>query len=147
MNAPDIERLRQEREIIALTVRYAWAIDHRRFEELADVFAPDATADYGRLGFHQGPRAIGAAVAGALARFDRTQHIVANHQVTIEGDQAQGRCYFQAQHVITAPGGDRNHTVAGDYLDRFRLTADGWRIAARELRVTWTDDRAAATEE
>lgn len=139
MGTSEIERLLQEREIVNLTVRYAWAIDHRHFGELAEIFAPDGTADYGRLGTFLGPDAIAAAVAGALVRFDRTQHLVSNHQVVLDGDLARGRCYFQAQHVTRGNAGDRNYIIAGDYLDQFRRTEQGWRIAARVLRVTWTE--------
>lgn len=139
MDTGDSDRASQEREIIDLTVRYAWAIDDRCFAELGEVFAPDATADYGRMGVFHGLEAITEAVAGALARFDRTQHIVSNHQVTIDGERARGRCYFQAQHVAIDSGAERNHMVAGSYLDEFRRTGAGWRIASRTLRVTWRE--------
>ncbi len=134
----NVDALLDEKALVDLTVRYTWAIDHRRFEDLAAVFAEDGTADYGRLGVFQGPVAIGEAAAGALSRFDRTQHMVANHQVDLRGDEADGRCYFQAQHVRKDASGDHNYTVAGTYADKFRRTEDGWRIAHRTLRVTWT---------
>jgi quinol monooxygenase YgiN/3-phenylpropionate/cinnamic acid dioxygenase small subunit len=135
-----IEALAHEREIIALTVRYAWALDNRRFEDLALVFSEDGVADYGsNVGTHRGPGAIGEACARSLSRFDRTQHIVSNHQVTIDGQTAHGRCYFQAQHVVKEADGDHNYTIAGNYLDQYRHTEDGWRIAHRTLRTTWRD--------
>lgn len=139
MDTADRDRALHEREIIDLTVRYAWAIDDRCFADLGAVFAPDATADYGRMGVFHGLDAITEAVSGALARFARTQHIVLNHQVTIDGDRARGRCYFQAQHVAIEAGAERNHMVAGSYLDEFGRTGDGWRIASRTLRVTWRE--------
>ncbi|HET9078477.1 MAG TPA: nuclear transport factor 2 family protein [Acidimicrobiales bacterium] len=147
MTVTDTETWLQEKEIVDLTIRYTWALDHRRFDDLAQVFADDGVADYGRLGVLTGPAAIGQACAGALARFDRTQHIVSNHQVTIDGDTAQGRCYVQAQHVWRDRAGDRNYTVAGSYLDRYRRTGAGWRIAHRTLRVTWTDGQAGPPDQ
>ena len=145
MSISDVERLLEEREIIDLTIRYTWAIDHGHFEDLGTIFAPDGTADYGRLGIFQGPEAIGRAISGALAGFDRTQHLVTNHQVTVDGDQARGRCYFQAQHVTRGAAGDDNYIIAGQYLDQFRRTEQGWRIASRVLRVTWRDGNAPGT--
>ncbi len=149
MTTPDMNRIADDREISDVVIRYTWALDHRRFDDLADVFCEDATADYGRLGVFKGPTAIGQAAAGSLGRFDRTQHIVSNHQITFDGDGAgagagasdgaRGRCYFQAQHVWVDSSGAHNYTVAGSYLDRYRRTASGWRIAERVLRVTWTD--------
>ena len=147
MTNPDMIRsadeIADEKEISDVVIRYTWALDHRRFDDLAEVFCEDATADYGRLGVFKGPAAIGQAAAGSLRRFDRTQHIVSNHQITFDGDGdgggARGRCYFQAQHVWVDASGAHNYTVAGSYLDRYRRTAAGWRIAERVLRVTWTD--------
>lgn len=140
----NVEALLDEKALVDLTIRYTWAIDHRRFEDLSLVFAEDGTADYGRLGVFRGPGAIGEACAGALGRFDRTQHIVANHQIDLQGDEADGRCYFQAQHVRKDSSGDHNYIVAGTYADRFRRTPDGWRIAHRTLRVTWTQGDGGA---
>ncbi|MDE3204537.1 MAG: nuclear transport factor 2 family protein [Acidobacteriota bacterium] len=134
-----LDSLLDEKAVIDLTIRYAWVIDNRRFEDLSEVFAADGTADYGRLGVFLGPAAIGEACAGSLSRFDRTQHMVSNHQVELRGDEADGRCFFQAQHVRKDGTGVHNYTVAGNYLDRFVRTADGWRIAHRTLRVTWTE--------
>lgn len=134
------------KEIIDLTIGYAWALDHRRFDDLADIFAPDGVADYGRLGIHTGPAAIGEVTARALSRFDRTQHIVSNHQISVDGETATGRCYLQAQHVWRDSSGDHNYTVGGSYLDSFRRTDAGWRIAHRTLRVTWTEGTVGPVE-
>lgn len=142
MTVMDTDRWLQEKEIIDLTIRYAWSLDHRCFDDLDQVFAPDAAVDYGRLGVHTGLAAIKAVNAGALARFDRTQHIVSNNQVSIDGDTATGRCYLHAQHITRLPGGEDLYTVAGTYLDRYRRTEAGWRIAHRALRVTWTEGGA-----
>ena len=35
--------------------------------------------------------------------------------------------------------GGRNFVIAGRYEDRFARTSAGWRIAHRDLIVTWTD--------
>jgi quinol monooxygenase YgiN len=70
--------------------------------------------------------------------------MVSNHQVTIDGDTASGRCYLQAQHVTRAAGRDHNYIVAGTYVDRYKRTDAGWRIAWRNLRVTWTEGSPGA---
>jgi quinol monooxygenase YgiN len=132
-----LTQLLERQEVVDLTVRYCWAIDHRRFDDLSDVFAPDATADYGSIGVLRGPQAIAAACAAALAPYDRTQHTVTNHQMVFEGDRGTNRCYFRAQHTRAGADGDVNYVVAGSYLDDIVRTPGGWRIAARVLRVTW----------
>ena len=138
MTERDVESLWDRQAIADLTIRYTWALDNRRFEDLREVFAADGIADYGSLGTLHGPDEIGDACARALAHFDRTQHIVSNHQVTLQGDGASGRCYLHAQHISKDAAGDHPYIVAGNYLDRYRRTEDGWRIAHRALRVTWT---------
>jgi len=142
MTVTGSDRWLEEKQIVDLTIRYAWALDHRRFDDLAEVFSPDGQADYGWLGIHTGPAAIAELTARALSRFDRTQHIVTNHQVAVDGDIATGRCYFQAQHVVRQPAGEHNYTVGGSYIDRYHRTDAGWRIANRTLRVTWTEGDA-----
>jgi quinol monooxygenase YgiN/3-phenylpropionate/cinnamic acid dioxygenase small subunit len=137
-----LSELVDEKAIVDLTIRYTWALDHRRFDELSEVFADDGTADYGRLGIFKGPSDIAAAASRSLGRFDRTQHLVSNHQVNVDVDRANGRCYFQAQHVWVDSAGAHNYTVAGSYLDRFVRTGRGWRISERVLRVTWTGGQA-----
>ena len=96
MTTPDMNRIADEREISDVVIRYTWALDHRRFDDLADVFCEDATADYGRLGVFKGPAAIGQAAAGSLGRFDRTQHIVSNHR---RAEAAKG------SHPLRSPPG------------------------------------------
>ena len=136
---PDLVEIAHEREIVNLTVRYAWALDNRRFDDLAEVFTPDATADLLAGSTHNGLPEIIERISSALAPFDRTQHICTNHQITVNGDRAKGRCYLQAQHVTKSPGADSNYVLAGNYLDEYVLADTGWRISHRALRVTWTD--------
>lgn len=123
--------------IIDLTIAYTWALDTRRFDELRDVFTPDATARL-RGTECRGVDAIIERISGALGRLDASQHIVANHQVRIDGDRATCRCYLQAQHVKRSlPDGD-TFIIAGTYEDDLVRTAKGWRIDHRTLEVVWT---------
>jgi len=129
-----------EREIVALTVRYCWAIDEHRFEVLREVFVPDATATLGRA--LAGVEQIMARCAEALTPLDTSQHLVANHQVSVEGDTASCRCYFHAQHVRHAAAdgaASANFVVAGRYVDDLVRTPAGWRIRHRELVPMWTE--------
>lgn len=137
----DLTDLADERAIVALTVAYCWALDTGDYERLRDVFAPDATA---RLGEEcAGIDAIIARVARALDPLDDSQHMVANHEVRLDGDRATCRCYFQAQHVRRAAPGGPNYMVAGRYEDDLERTPDGWRIRRRTLVPMWTEGNLA----
>jgi len=132
-------------EIIDLAVRYTWALDTKDVEDLRNVFTADATALLRGVEC-DGIDAIIARVGGAVLRLDWTQHLLGNHQVTIDGDTATHRCHLQGQHVKTGtPGGD-NFIVAGFYDDRLVRTPAGWRIAHRLMQQTWTDGNPAVTK-
>lgn len=124
--------------ITELTVGYCWAIDSHDWQALRNVFAPGATAELGN-GTEHGVEAIIERISGVLSGIDSSQHIVANHQITLDGDRAACRCYLHAQHVRKAAVRGRNYVVAGRYEDDLVRTAEGWRIAHRRLVVMWTD--------
>jgi 3-phenylpropionate/cinnamic acid dioxygenase small subunit len=122
--------------IVSCQVRYTTVCDRREWDGLADVFTADASGNYGgwrlrsREGFEQMLRQH---LDGAGA----TQHLVGNHVVQIDGDEARAQCSVHAFHVGVA-GSSRageTYTVIGVYHDTLVRTADGWRIAHRILNV------------
>ncbi len=136
--ASEIQRFLDEKAISDVTIAYCWAIDNHEWDVLRnDVFLPDATA--GLVSEHVGVESIISRISGALGNLDASQHMVSNHQIAIEGDTAQSRCYLQAQHVRKAADGGPNYIVAGIYADQFVRTSIGWRIKRRDLTVLWTE--------
>lgn len=129
-------------DIIDLAVRYTWALDTKRIDDLDDVFLADATAML--HGVECADReAIKARIGGAILPLDRTQHLVGNHQVAVEGDRATHRCQLQAQHVMEGTDGGDNLIVGGFYDDRLVRTDDGWRIEHRLMQQTWIEGNPA----
>lgn len=127
-----VDAVRDRQEIIDLTAAYSWALDTRSWDDLDDVFLPDATASLGWA--LEGRQAIKDRVRTALEHLDASQHMVATHQVRVDGDRATCRCYLQAQHII----GTDTFLVGGKYEDRLVRTGDGWRIEHRDLTMMWT---------
>jgi hypothetical protein len=147
MPAPDaFEQLLDHKAIVDLTIRYAWAIDERRYGDLRHVFTPDAWALLGGTEC-DGREAIIDRIDRALTRLDASQHLLGNHQVTVapDGATATARCSFQAQHLKRGTLGGDNVIIAGRYEDELRRTDDGWRITRRHLIVDWTDGNPAVT--
>ena len=132
-------------DIIDLAVRYTWALDTKNVEGLREVFTPDATALLRGVECN-GVEAIIARIGGSILRLDRTQHLVGNHQVTVDGDTGTHRCHLQSQHVKEGTEGGDNFIVGGYYEDRVVRTADGWRIAHRLMQQTWTDGNPSVTK-
>jgi len=125
-------------DIVAIAIRYAWALDTNDWEALDAVFAEDATVDF--MGSkHEGRAAIKDRISGALGRMDDSQHIVSNHEVVLDGDRARHRCYLQAQHIRADVEGGKLFIIAGRYEDDMVRTADGWRIQHRSLIRMWSD--------
>ena len=132
-------------DIIDLAVRYTWALDTKNVDELRDVFVPDATATLRGVECN-GVDEIIARIGGAILRLDRTQHLVGNHQVTVDGDTGTHRCHLQSQHVREGVEGGANFIVGGYYEDRVVRTPDGWRIAHRLMQQTWSEGNPDVTK-
>jgi len=111
--------------------RYATAIDTHELELLREVFTPDATEDFRRLGTKaEGVDAIIAFIGSAIERWSATQHSITN--IVVDGERCS--CYFVAVHVKPEGG---LFEVGGAYYDRLVYTDAGPRIAERILEPIW----------
>ncbi|WP_157215770.1 nuclear transport factor 2 family protein [Flavisphingomonas formosensis] len=119
---------------------YARAIDRLDLVLLRSLYADDAIHDHGAM-FRGGPDAF-AEFVGASMRSMRTHHFMGNRLFAIAGDMAEGETYAVNSHVIDA-GTDRarDYIAGGRYLDRFRRTPEGWRIAHRTRVIDWSQER------
>src|SRR4051812_38355 len=142
IDAEAVRALVDQQEIADLCVRYMTALDTRDWRLLESCFLESGAFVHpgGRL---EGFAAILERTSTALNPLDRTQHLLSNVLVEVDGDTARSHCYFQAQHVRQGtPGGD-TYLIAGSYADRLVRTADGWRIAERVQTYTWRDGNRA----
>ena len=125
-------------EIVSLTVKYCWALDERDWDSLSEVFSPDAFAKYG-VTEHKGIDSIIEKCQKALLPLDFSHHMVTNHVVELEGDEATCKCYFQAQHVRNSTPGGVNFIIAGKYEDELTRINGEWKISSRVLTKIWTE--------
>ena len=137
----DVQAMADEHAIIKVASRYCWALDSHDFDDLHNVFLPDAFAVLGETDC-DGIVAIIQRISSALTRLDASQHLVGSHVVTLDGDEATHKCYLQAQHVLHGTEGGDLWMVAGKYEDLMVRTADGWRIKRRVLSRIWTSGNA-----
>lgn len=127
------------RAIVDVLHRYAVLLDTGQSARIpAEVFAPDAVEDHGAgLAPTRGAEALAAWLSSALAPFAAVMHALSTIVVEVEGDRATSRTYYQAFHWL-AEGGDPDGAVdwmsVGLYLDEWRRTDAGWRIAHRRRR-------------
>ena len=123
-------------------IRYALALDDRRFDELGSVFTADAVAEYRGMATHHGLGRIERACRRSLVHLDGTQHVITNFWCDVSGDSAAAGCYFTAHHVR----GPVRFTAGGHYRDTLVRTEVGWRISHRVAAVVWTDGDPAVLE-
>jgi 3-phenylpropionate/cinnamic acid dioxygenase small subunit len=123
------------RAIDDLLTAYAWALDTKHWDGLADVFTSDATIDYTSAGGVRGSYPeVRQWLEATLAPFPMTQHLVTNRRVVVDGDTARADSYF-FNPMQTADGSQ--FFVGGYYHDRLVRTAAGWRIAERIEETAW----------
>ena len=121
---------------------YAYALDARDYDALDDVFAPDAKL-HTSGGTLMSTAQYKAMCATELPKLDATHHMVTNTSVTVDGDRATSRAYFQAQHVKLALAPDSQLLMAGWVDDELERRADGWCITDRRWHSSWSSGNRA----
>ena len=120
-------------EIRQVKYRYLRCVDLKRWEEMAEVFTPDATADYGSpatgqpLKFSSRDEII-AFLRDKLGPDIITLHAAGQPEIDIDGAAASGRWRFEDTVIAT----EYRVLIKGAafYEDRYARGEDGrWRIA------------------
>ncbi|UKD52595.1 nuclear transport factor 2 family protein [Amycolatopsis sp. FU40] len=124
--------------IVEVVNRYSYSLDERDWDSLDQVFTADAVGRYGGQALN-GRAAIVASIRSFLDGCGPSQHLLGNHIVELDGDQAIARCkarvyhYGAGERAALAP-----YECFGVYRDRLRRTAEGWRITERFFDVRHT---------
>ncbi len=138
MTGKQLNQLEEKQRIIDLTIAYTWIIDHGPLERLQEVFAEDAVfiIDTRHL---NGIDEIRGKIERTLGGLSASQHIISNHQVSIDGDTATSQCYLHAQHTLSGTERGDNYVMAGRYIDKLVRVNAEWRITERKLMLDWTE--------
>lgn len=131
------------RAVINLVNRIFTAADARDWETYRSLMTDEVYVDFAGVGPHKsGPAdadVLASATRAALGPVALTQHMLTNHVVSIDGDQATVAFYEQALHHHPALGPDP-HTNTWTLFARAARTAvrtqEGWRIAGAALSVS-----------
>lgn len=129
----------ERRAIVETLQRYCRAIDTGAWEQMVDVFLPNARVDYSGA---KGPVLSGAEVGDWLrtemARFSVLQHFISNIEIAMVGEDVRSNAYLLAVHGYKGDDGVMCFfDLGGEYRDRLVETSAGWRIAERSLEVRW----------
>jgi hypothetical protein len=153
MTAPDstatLRALADRLDVIEVCTRLHWCVDHRDWDGLDDLLADYvsfptpaelAAPAFDPARFLRSRAEVKAAYPGLLGGLV-TQHLIAGHQVELDGDRATCRAHAINVHQ---PEGDPGGPVilhGNEYrfvLERTRGHAHGgWRISARQTWILW----------
>lgn len=116
-------------------VRYATGIDTKDWTLFRSCLTDDVRADYGDIGAWDGIDAITDYMTATHAPMPRTNHMMSNFTIAVDGDRASAVSYV---HVVLVIAEDPLMWIdgVGQYADEFVRCADGWRIRDRKYSMT-----------
>jgi hypothetical protein len=111
-------------------------LDERRLEDLASIVADDVVAEL-PFGTVNGVDGMREAAAANLEPYARTQHVLTNYLIDLDGDAAIATANLIAVHVLAADDPSTHFDVGGAYRFEAIRSLDGWRLSRVHLRPIW----------
>ena len=135
-----LQDLADRAEIADLVARYSRLVDRRDFDRLAALYAPDAVQDHGEAFCGPAPAFIDwlRRTMGAM----KTQHLVANKLIHVDGVDAEGEIYTVNTHIFEGAE-PVQMTAGGRYLDRYVKQGGRWLFARRRRVIDWSREEVA----
>ena len=138
MKVMQSDQLVDKQKIIDLTIAYTWIIDRGPREKLREIFTDNAVFIIDVKNY-SGVDAIINKIERTLGGLSASQHLISNHQVLIDGDNATCSCYIHAQHTLRGIEDGDNYIMAGRYIDKLIRVDTNWRITERKLILDWAE--------
>ena len=137
---PSPQELADRAAIVDVLHAYARGVDDRDWDAVRALFTPDADLDYsGATGPKGDPETVLGWVRSMLEMaILASQHLFSNIVVTVDGDTATAAIELFNPMLVPSEPQPLLFLLGGRYDDRLVRTPDGWRIAARVHRTTWS---------
>jgi hypothetical protein len=145
----DMQRLLAERACERLIVEYCRLVDFGNAGQIAELFTEDGKWEGTDLVLtgREEIRDWFVRREGVTRRVSR--HVCTNVGIDVlSADEAEGLCYMinyrhdRRDGDTSLPVPAEHPKYIGELRDRFRLTADGWRFARRQVDVSFLRTRA-----
>ena len=142
-------------ELRSLAEQYARGVDrHDDVDGFVALFLPDAVINIYDPSDTAEPRKVRgterlARIPELIQRYAKTFHMLGQSTYEIGEGEATGEVYCIAHHLTADDAspegaGGTDYVMFIRYEDTYRPDADGaWKFAQRNLRVDWTETRAA----
>lgn len=144
-DASTIQALVDRNQIIDVTIRYGWALDTRDWDLfrdcVTDVVLFSSPLSNGWITFTSDD--IVLICSRIFPLFTATQHISANHKVTISGDEATCISSLNATHYVADKEGGTTQRQLGHYDYHLARVGDGWKIDRMTQVITFEDGNPA----
>lgn len=130
-------------ECIALSNAFAYHLDRREYEELADLFVPLGV--WRRHGIDLRGRDAIVFALGERPSNQFTRHLTVGHHFTeISGERAASTAYNVSYFAFEESGppfrSKPGDTLVFDFVDEFVNTENGWRFSSRASRPLFVAD-------
>ena len=121
--------------------------DLGQYDRLQQLFTDEVTVDYTSL-FSGEVQNISSEQLmtqwqSTLPGFDATQHMITNHRITVDGDEATAMAYVRATHKL----GDQMWVVGGYYVDELVRTDEGWKLQAIQYNALYEEGDRSLVEQ
>jgi hypothetical protein len=133
--------IEDEREIVAVLVRYATAIDRRDWQLFASCFTHNVDADYGSIGRWRDRETLTDFMQKGHSPIGPTLHRLTNFVIVGDSERAQSACYVDALLLRPVPG-IAMRQAHGSYEDFLVHEQQGWKIRKRRFLAVFIHDAA-----
>ena len=141
------EQLRDRIAITDVVNSMGTLADLGQYDRLQQLFTDEVTVDYTSL-FPGEVQNISSEQLmtqwqSTLPGFDATQHMITNHQIEVNGDEATAVAYVRAAHKL----GDAMWVVGGYYVDELVRTDEGWKLQAIQYNALYEEGDRSLVEQ
>jgi ketosteroid isomerase-like protein len=143
---PIEQRLREVEDRIAIKAivdTFSNLADKQDFAALVQLLTEDADVDFyfgdTLAGSWKGRAEFEQALSRFSGNFEATYHINGQQVIEVDGDTASSQHYCLAMQIASAEGKKTLTTNGVTYSDTYVRRADGWKIAKRVSRFTWSN--------
>lgn len=132
-----LRELADRNEITELASRLGLWIDEKHFDEARSIFTEDVAVQTPG-GVSHGIALVAEQARRNHAGYARTQHVITNILVTLDGDRATVQANLIATFVHRADAPEQHFALGGRYQFEAVRTPQGWRLSRMHISPVWS---------